>query len=312
LITISLQAFNQHDFAKGCTQKETEDIMLSTLKESIRIPGQMVCLLHPSQVRGSDLCSLTDLLSHLLCLVLPDFFLKDPVPFRRVWCLFELYTAITLGAKVIMHFPPADAKGFYSKLHQTGEATALVPTIDANQAQATVESDRVRIFQEITDRIGMDKFNRQLQEYLERALRGVATEALLQHGGVESLSAGGSKVTMEMLRGELEQLKPMQETTQQEVQATKKEVQETKKEVQETKKELKQEAQETNQEVRETKQELTVLAAVQEETKQELAFLTAVQQEAKQEMQQRMSALEGKMDVMLELLSGGTAAATHG
>jgi hypothetical protein len=27
---------------------------------------------------------------------------EDPVPFRRVWCLFELYTAITLGAKVIM------------------------------------------------------------------------------------------------------------------------------------------------------------------------------------------------------------------
>jgi hypothetical protein len=31
------------------------------------------------------------------------------------------------------------------------ETAALVPTIDAKQAQATVESDRERIFQEITD-----------------------------------------------------------------------------------------------------------------------------------------------------------------
>ena len=49
--------------------------MLSTLKESISVPGQMICLLHPWH---------------------------DPVPFRRVWCLFELYTAITLDAKIIM------------------------------------------------------------------------------------------------------------------------------------------------------------------------------------------------------------------
>ena len=177
--------------------------MLSTLKESISVSGQMICLLH---------------------------LWEDPVPFRRVWCLFEMYTAIELGANIIMvsvpvalrtqvlmhthnafhvpsahkHFPPEDAEGFYSKLHEIAETTVLVPTIDARQAQATVESDRVRIFKEITDSIGMEAFNSQLQEYLERGLRGVATEALLQKGGVESLPAGVSKATMGMLRGDLE------------------------------------------------------------------------------------------------------------
>ena len=34
--------------------------MLATLKESIAVPGKMICLLHPWE---------------------------DPVPFRRVWCL---------------------------------------------------------------------------------------------------------------------------------------------------------------------------------------------------------------------------------
>jgi hypothetical protein len=152
----------------------------------------------------------------------------------------------------------------------------LVPTIDARQAQATVESDRVRIFKEITDSIGMEAFNSQLQEYLERGLRGVATEALLQKGGVESLPAGGSKVTMGILRGDLEQLKQLQQDTQQQVQAVATQQQDTK------------------QEVQETKRELTVLTALQEDTKQEI--------------QQRMSTIERKLDVLLGLLAGGVAA----
>jgi len=245
-------ALNQHEFAKDCTQKQIEDMMLATLKESIRVPAQMICLLHPWQ---------------------------DPVPFRRVWCLFELYIAITLSAKVIMHFPAEDAVGFYSKLRNEEvkadvETVALVPTIDAKQAQATMESDRERIFQEITDSIGMDEFNRQLQEYLEGAMRAAAMEALLQRGGLESVGAGGSKATMGVLRAELEQVKQVLAKGQEE-----------------TKQEMKQEVQETKQEVQETKQEV-------QETKQELIVLSAVQEETKQQM----SAMDGKIDSILALL----------
>jgi chromosome segregation ATPase len=186
-----------------------------------------------------------------------------------------------------------------------------------------MESDRERIFQEITDSIGMDEFNRQLQEYLEGAMRAAAMEVLLQRGGLESVGAGGSKATMGVLRGELEQVKQVvtdkmevlagaqkeaKEGVLAEVKKTKQEVQETKQEVQETKQELavlsavqhetKQEVQETKQEVQETKHEVTVLAAVQEETKQELTVLAAVQEETKQQM----SALEGKIDSILALL----------
>ena len=282
--------------------------MLATLKESIRVPAQMICLLHPWQ---------------------------DPVPFRRVWCLFELYIAITLSAKVIMHFPAEDAVGFYSKLRNEEvdvettpkrntrrlkagvETVALVPTIDAKQAQATVESDRERIFQEITDSIGMDEFNRQLQEYLEGAMRAAAMEALLQRGGLESVGAGGSKATMGVLRAELEQVKQVLANGQEEM-TDRMEVlvlagaqKETKEgvlaEVQKAKQETKQEMQETKQEVLETKQELVVLSAVQhetkqevQETKQELTVLAAVQEETKQQI----SALEGKINSILTLLQG--------
>jgi chromosome segregation ATPase len=172
-----------------------------------------------------------------------------------------------------------------------------------------MESDRERIFQEITDSIGMDEFNRQLQEYLEGAMRAAAMEALLQRGGLESVGAGGSKATMGVLRAELEQVKQVvtdrmevlagaQKETKEGVLA---EVQKTKQVVQETK----QEVQETKQEVLETKQELSVLSAVQhatkqevQETKHEVTVLAAVQEETKQQM----SALEGKIDSILALL----------
>ena len=158
----------------------------------------------------------------------------------------------------------------------------------------------------------MGEFNRQLQEYLEGAMRAAAMEALLQRGGLESVGAGGSKATMGVLRAELEQAKQVlakgQEETKQEM-TDRMEVlagaqKETKEgvlaEVQKAKQETKQEVQETKQEVLETKQELVVLSAVQHETKQELTVLAAVQEETKQQI----SALEGKIDSILVLLQG--------
>ena len=152
----------------------------------------------------------------------------------------------------------------------SGESKALVPTIDASEAQATVESDRVRIFTEITDSIGMEQFNSQLQEYLERSLRAVATEALLERGGVESVGTVGSKVTLGMVQRELDEVKKVlvhaQEATKQEVKA-----------------------------------ELMVLAMAQDETKQEM-------KETKQEMMVmggRILSLEAKIDTVLSLLGGG-------
>ena len=219
------------------------------------------------------------------------------------------------------HFPPEDARGFYSKLRTeaaVGETTALVPTINASKAQATVESDRVRIFKEIADAIGMEKFNARLQEYLERAMRAAAAEALLERGGVESVLAGGSKATLGLLRGELEQTKQLLTKTQsemkQEVLETKKEVLETKHAVHKTKEEVletKHAVRETNQGVLETKQAVRETKQECKETKQELALLTTAQEEATREASKetkliggRIAALEVKMDAMLELLRG--------
>ena len=172
---------------------------------------------------------------------------------------------------MLFQFPPSDQEGFYDKLVSEQETTALVPTIEAREAQATVESDRVRIFKEITESIGMEIFNEQLQTNLERALRAVATETLLQRGVVETVSAAGGKATIGLLRDELQSMKQLLAKVQEE-QATTWEVQEAK--------------EETTKELRQAKTELAVLAAGQEEANQ------------------RVAALETKLDTVLELLAG--------
>ena len=99
-----------------------------------------------------------------------------------------------------MIFSPDDHDEFYAKLVADGENATPVPTIDAWQAQATVDSDRARIFkvgsdflpsawifhqrftvlqvmihrsalvwnqspQEISNSVGMDAFNSQVLLY---------------------------------------------------------------------------------------------------------------------------------------------------
>ena len=189
--------------------------------------------------------------------------------------MFELFQAFTLGAQIVFQFTPKDAEGFYSKLVAVGETVALVPTIEAREAQATVESDRIRIFDEIRSSIGMESFNSQLQAYLEQSLRAVATDTLVHRGGVESASAGGIKATVGLLRGDLEQVK-----------------QELKLAQEGTKQELKQEAEQTREEL---KQELTVQLAVAAEAQGE-----------------RMAALEAKLEAVLELLAASGRSATAG
>ena len=193
--------------------------------------------------------------------------------------MFELFQAFTLGAQIIFQFPPNDAEGFYSKLVAVGETVALVPTIEAREAQATVESDRIRIFDEIRSSIGMEGFNSQLQAYLERSLRSVATETLVRRGGVESTFAGDTKATVGLLRGDLEQVK------------------------QELKQEFKQEAQETRQELKQEARE------TRDELKQELAVQLAVAAEVQG---QQMAALDAKLEAVLELLSASRRGATAG
>ena len=111
----------------------------------------------------------------------------------------------------------------------------------------------------------MAKFNTQLQQYLERALREVATQVLLQRGGAERSSTGGHL----SLRGELKVLAGAQA-------------------------EAKQEATSAHQEM---KEELMVIATAQDLARNEM-------KQEMQQVAARVEALEAKLDTVLGLLNG--------
>ena len=119
----------------------------------------------------------------------------------------------------------------------------------------------------------------------------MATETLVQRGGVESASTGGTKATVGLLRGDLEQVKRELKL------AHKGATQELKEEAQETRRELKQEVEQTRQELKqEAEQTRQQLKQEARETRDELAVAAEAQG-------QRMAALEAKLEAVLELLA---------
>jgi hypothetical protein len=71
---------------------------------------------------------------------------------------------IAIGANVIINshyaLPGRGRRGVLLEAAEGRGRRGDLPTIDAKQAQATMESDRVRTFREIADSIGMAEFNR--------------------------------------------------------------------------------------------------------------------------------------------------------
>jgi hypothetical protein len=156
-------AIDQHNFGGVSTgdipetETEVQRMMMATLDESIRLPGKMIMVLDPW---------------------------ADPVVLRRVWCLFEVYRAIELNADVLMCFSRREAKRFYQKLsakpRQVSGKDALVPTIDAARAEASVEKDRLLIHSIIADTIGYEAFNSKVQAFMETALRHAALQGAVR------------------------------------------------------------------------------------------------------------------------------------
>jgi hypothetical protein len=247
---------------------EVQEMMLKTLNESIAVPGKMLCMLHPWDA---------------------------PVPLTRVWCLWELHCAIKLGAEVIMCFSSGQAKEFYERLKQlqlqqqaggmSTKGEGLVPTIDVRKAQATKEEDRVRIFTEIEDTVGIERFNAQLQDFMEAALQEEARTALIT-AAAGSIQDSKERVTLAAVHEEVQQAKELARAGMAEL-ASKQEA---------GMKELASK-QEAGMKELASKQEAGMAELV---SKQEAG--TSKQEAGMKEMNTRMASLEAKLDTLLARL----------
>ena len=117
-----------------------------------------------------------------------------------------------------MCFSSGQAKEFYERLKQlqrqqqaggmSTKGEGLVPTIDVRKAQATKEEDRVRIFTEIEDTVGIERFNAQLQDFMEAALQEEARTALIT-AAAGSIQDSRGRVTLAAVHEEVQQAKEL-------------------------------------------------------------------------------------------------------
>ena len=100
---------------------------------------------------------------------------REPAPLARVWCLLEIFTAITEKAELVLCFSSAEQASFAEKLAQNqAEVQRTLEAVDAEQAEATVAADREMIFALIRRGTGFTNFNDTIRLALRNSFERVA------------------------------------------------------------------------------------------------------------------------------------------
>ena len=156
---LDMFVLNQHQMTKDCTTDEDKRAQLvDSLRFSLRACGTLLlcCTSGPSGDAGWE----------------------RPAPIERVWCLFEVYVAITEDAKVTVRLAPKDADEFRQALNNGGmeRLTRALHALDASNAGASVESDKQMILGDIDSTVGLGEFNQRVRQSMLAQFKQVATE----------------------------------------------------------------------------------------------------------------------------------------
>ena len=154
---LDIFVLNQHQMTNGCTSdEEMRNQLIQGLQNSLRTCGTML----------------------LCCTAGPDGVgWERPAPFGRVWCLFEIFVSIAEDVKVAVRFAPKDSSEFRQALTQGGmrRVEAALRELDARDASATVENDKVMILGDIEATVGLSEFNLRVRESMRTEYRRIAT-----------------------------------------------------------------------------------------------------------------------------------------
>ena len=99
---------------------------------------------------------------------------RDPVPLTRVWCLLEIFTAMTESAELIICLSSAEQSSLADKLGKNqAEVQKVLESVDARGAEATVGGDREIIFDLIQEGTGFANFNTTIRDALRSSFERV-------------------------------------------------------------------------------------------------------------------------------------------
>lgn len=100
----------------------------------------------------------------------------QPLLLKRSWCLYEIWVAMKGNSKLVMAMSKDSEESFFeSLLEHRSKMEDLIRNVDARMASATKECDRIMILNAI-DEIGIDVFNRHVQQGLHQSLNMVAMQ----------------------------------------------------------------------------------------------------------------------------------------
>ncbi|KDO16217.1 hypothetical protein SPRG_18249, partial [Saprolegnia parasitica CBS 223.65] len=71
---------------------------------------------------------------------------NDPIVLRRSWCVFEVYVAVTLGARFEIALARDQEATFLNDMADEGAIHGMLATIKSEDSETTVPSDRDGIF----------------------------------------------------------------------------------------------------------------------------------------------------------------------
>ncbi|CAB9520079.1 Kinesin light chain (Partial), partial [Seminavis robusta] len=117
-------------------------------------------------------------IQHLLAMMAPW---GAPVALTRVWCIFEIFTAHTTdGCKLDIVMPPKEKHSLEQDVIKNGQGiNALYETLGKTKienANASVESDRVAILRKVESDVGYSALNNLVNDLLRGWMHGVLTQ----------------------------------------------------------------------------------------------------------------------------------------
>ena len=88
----------------------------------------------------------------------------QPIPLTRVWCLWEIFTAISTGAEIEFAMPTAQWTEFRFSLRKNySEVLDTLRSLDARNAEAFNPLDKASIFEAIDKNVGFDELNKNVR-----------------------------------------------------------------------------------------------------------------------------------------------------
>ena len=133
----------------------------------------------------------------VLCVISPW---NNPIPLRRAWCLWEIFTSIKLGKKVQFRvcLPSSERAALKAGIAESfGSILDALLSIDARKAEAKVESELVMIKAAVEKEVGFDNLNNVVKDQLRKwyvETGADMADVIIRAGGEEAESESATEI----------------------------------------------------------------------------------------------------------------------